>query len=265
MAVARPNHLLVFNESSGTAVTQYGTASAGYSIQNTGTSPTNWEWFSGAGLYLNNGYLQGKTASGSGMPYLSSAATVPSAALANINVMAAFRVTGFSSGVGIICAENGGDGDVKIQANTAVGTGDYDLFCRFTNDGSAEISTTFSDLSFTNDYILSMSLDATTPTAVQARFKLGAGSVVAPATANWNSFGMRATWPYIWRRNDLPTDLAPLGRIYAFAYGRGQTVWSATDLGDINTDPDAAITGWPGAGATTTVKTLYHSRNSTWF
>lgn len=250
MAVAQPNHLLVFNESSGTTVTQYGTLASGYTIQQ-GTSPTNWEWFNGAGPYLSNGYLQGKTTGGSSsMPYLSSAATAPSAALANINVMAAFRVTGYSDGIGIICSQNGtNDGDARISVVT--GTGDFDLVCLFDHDGNAPISTTFTGLSFGVNYIVAMSLDVSTPTAVQARFKLGAGSVVSPATANWNSFGMRATWPYIWRRNDFTTNLAPLGRIYAFAYGRGQTVWSSTDLGDITAAPDSAITGWPGAVDTT--------------
>jgi hypothetical protein len=251
MAVAQPNHLLVFNESSGTSVTQYGTASAGYTIQQ-GTSPTNWEWFNGAGPYLNNGYLQGKTTGGSAnMPYLSSAATAPSAALANTNVMAAFRITGYSDGIGIICSQNGtNDGDARISVVT--GTSDFDLVCLFNHDGDVPITNTFTGLSFGVDYIVSMSLDASVATAVQARFKLGADSVVTPATANWNSFALRATWPYIWRRNDFTTNFAPLGRIYAFAYGRGQAAWSAADLADINSDPAATIGGWPGGGPNTT-------------
>lgn len=250
MAVEQPDHLHVMNETSGTAITQYGTADAGYSVQQ-GTSPTNWEWHQGAGPYTNNGYFESKTRTTANMPYLATSATTPGVGFQNLGLMIAFYITDYNAATGgILVAPNGASviGDVLVTVGAPGGSGDFDLICQFSHSGSGSISNTFSALAYSTNYILSMSLDVSTVSAVQARFKLGAGSVQTPATQDWTSYGLLDSWPRILRRQDFTDELGIIGRINAFAYTRGGTLWSATDLGDINSNPATAITGWPSGG-----------------
>jgi hypothetical protein len=258
MTVANPDFLLVFNEASGTSVTNHGSQAGAYTI-NQGSSPTNWEWHPNTGPFT--GFFESKSASGANMPYLSTAVAAPTQGLDTLNCAIGFQLHALGgAGATRLTSSSAttGDGDVIIMAVPPSGGGNFDLEVSFKTLGSQALSQTFTALSFNTNYQLAVSIDVSTPTAVQARFKLGAASVVAPATVNWSSEELDDEWPYLCRRQDFNNYFGLDGYLYYWAYERGGTAWSATDLADINTDPSAAINGWPGGGgpATTYVPPL---------
>lgn len=251
MTVANPDFLHVFNETSGRAITNYGSKAGAFAIATQAVESTNFSWHQGLGPYTSSGYLQLLSASGSQMPYLSTSFTAPSQALVNLNVAVGFRVTAYNNGNLrlVMPGSNTSDGNVLFEAQTPAGAGDYDFIMRFRNTGGGEIAGgTVSALAFGTDYIVAASVDVGTVTAVQGRFKFGANSVVSPATANWTSFACEAAWPFVLRRSDFTNYYGMQGRLNFFAYQRNATAWVSQDLIDIVANPATAITGWPSGG-----------------
>lgn len=246
MSVAQPNILLAFTDASGSSITNDGSLGTAWSVGH-GAETTDWIRHSTSGLY--NGYLESLTQNGSGQTWIQPAGTAPSGALEAINFLMAFRITSFSSLAYLLSPNGSSNGDAQAWASAPAGSGDFDLNARFLNNGGAAINmTAVLALTFGTDYVLSGSLDPSTATATQARFKLGAASVDAPATANWNTFGLNASWPWGMRQNGFDNYFGWKGRNHAFVYQRGGTFWSSSDLGSINSNPTTFITGWPGGG-----------------
>lgn len=250
MAVAQPDFLLVFNESSGASVNNYGTAGGTYAVDAQAAETTDYTRTSSGGSYGSlNGYLTSLTDSGADQVWLSTSATAPGAALETINFMIAFRLTGYTQNNSRLIGPNldATDGGVSIFIVNPSGGGDYDLDAQF-KAGNTVSMTTITGLTFGTDYILSGSIDVSTPTACQARFKLGANAVNSPATVSMNTFTFENAWPYLLRRSDFTNYFGIRGRLNAFAWQRGGTAWSSTDLGDVNSNPSGNIAGWPSGG-----------------
>jgi hypothetical protein len=257
MTVSNPDFLMTFNESSGRPVTNYGSKSGGYSIGTQAAEGTDFSWHQGQGPYTASGYLESliNASPNAAMVFLSTTAGGYSNSLENINVALGFRTLAFSNNQVRLVMPNGSvnttDGNVLIELSSPAGSGDFDLLCRFRNDGGGELAfTTVSALSFGVDYTLAASIDVSTPTACVGRFKFGSNSVETPATVNFNTMHFESgIGPYILRRSDFPNYYGHKGRLNMFAYQRGAAAWSSQDLIDIVSNPATAITGWPAGGA----------------
>lgn len=246
MAVAQPNHLLVFGESSGTSITNYGTISTVYTIGG-GTSPTDYAWNTNADPALS--YLETKQEDTANNPGMSTAATAPSGVLNTINLAIKFQPT-TTAGAGTHFLLYSDKGAFVYIQNTA---GTYSLFLEFrdvfTQGATYTVAT---GLSYGVDHILVASIDVTTNTASQPRYKLDGNAVVTPTAFNLdNSFGTE--WPVI-SRGFINTGEGVKSRYYWMAYQRGGTAWTSSDLDSIYASP-SFITGWPGGGATGVSKT----------
>jgi hypothetical protein len=245
MTVANPTHLLVFAESSGSTVTNYGSHANDWAIQ-AGTENTHYQWFPGA----SPAYLDVSQKTGSSLPRIETTGTAPSASLTNINVAIGFRVDSFDTTGGInaswLVVEDAG---ARIIVRSPAGSGDFDLEIRFRDTGDFGDVNTISALTFGTDYRVAASIDVSDPNNCQVRYKIGGSSTVTPATEGHNGL----TWSNAFVELNHATGFDIYGgldgRLHYFAYERGGTVWSSSDLGDINSNPAGTITGWPGGGS----------------
>lgn len=258
--VAQTNHLLIFNESSGTAVTQYGTAASGYAIQQ-GTSPTNYEWHADAGSY--DGYLDSKTKSGGSTPYMTTAATAPSATLETINCCVAVEVDGYDTAVtpdsSYLAATNSGIA-LWIRVEQPSGSGNFDITLKYQDSGSGGAAHTIKTAcTFGTLYIISTSIDVSTPSSCTLRWKVNSDAD-GSTTESHSGYNWGTSWP---RLNVAPgfTNYGGLdGRYHFFAYQRGGTAWSAADLANINSNPSSELTGWPGGASVAPLAAAYYRR-----
>ncbi len=253
MSVAQPRFLLIFNETSGSSITNYGSEGGNYAIQQ-GTSPTNYEWAQQAAT-PTGGRLDLKTKTGANMPYMTTAAASQADTLVGMNFACGFSFDSLGSAPGsyLISEPSGVGTEVRIVTPSA--GGDFDLACKFHHSGAAGVTHTFTALSFATFYQVAMAFDPTTVAATVARFKLGAAATVTPSSVDASTFALPTGNPSINREFSFTTYGGCDGQIYYWAYGRG-TSWSSTDLGDINTDPSAAITGWPGGGGGSSIAAI---------
>lgn len=251
--VAQPDWLLVFNETSGTNVTNYGATTGSYTLQDDPTAPamaptTDYVWHSNTGPF--KGYLESKTKNSFAMPWLATTATAPSATLETINVAIAFLIRSVdNNSCRLVSASNNpSDGGVFIQTNSPAGSGDFDLEVKFSHDGSQSILKTFSALSFNAVHQVAACIDVSGGlSAITGRYKLNAGTVQTNSTT-WTSNSFEAAWPRLLRRSDFTKYYGLDGNIYYFACDRGGTAWSSGDLDAINASPAGALTGWPSSG-----------------
>jgi hypothetical protein len=245
MPVAQPTHLLIFNEASGTTVTNAGTHGTNYVIQQ-GTSPTHYEWVQQAQT-PTGGYLDSKVNSGSNMPYMTVGGAAQSSTIATINCALGFWLDAIASPRTDLVTD--GSHGLRVRAAPPAGSGNFDLQVRVATTSDFLVTQTYSALSFGTFYQLALSVDVTTIAAAQMRIKLGAGSVQTPATGNFSGGQSYTTpQPLLGAENGFTDATGVDGRYYYFAYQRGGTAWASADLDDINADPSASITGWPGGG-----------------
>lgn len=244
MAVSQPTHLLVFNETSGTNVTNYGTNGTVYTIQ-AGSSPTNYEW-SQQSLSPTAGLLDVKTKSGTNMPYLSTAASAFANTLTTVNFAVGFKLDSIPAYRAYFHDHPTANG-TRVYAREPTGGGDFDLYAFTGTTAGGGQSYSWTALSFGTLYQLALSFDCSTPSATQIRFKLNSDATIEPATVNTTGQELTTTHGYILRDEGF-TDVGSMdGKIYYWVYQRGGTAWTSTDLGDINSDPAANIGGWPSS------------------
>lgn len=255
MAVAQPTHLLIFNETSGANITNYGTVSTVYAIQQ-GSATTHYEWVQQAQT-PTGGYIDLKQKGGANMPWMATAATAFANTLTTLNFAIGFTVDSLEGIVGnnFVSHPDANEGDVFVNVVGPSAGGDFDITMALnSNNGSSSGPThTFTGLTFGTFYRIAASLDVSSPATATGRFKLGSNATVTPATTNMTSQNMGTSHPWFNRARDFTNYGGHDGRFYYIAYQRGGTPWSSTDLGDINTDPSAAITGWPGAASNFTL------------
>jgi hypothetical protein len=250
VAITQPNFLHVFDEASGSTVQNFGSTSGSYTAQH-GVETTNWARHSTGGPY-GHGYFESKTDAGSGMTYLSTAATTPGPGLHQMNFCVGFRVTSFSNGACYLLAPTNDttDGGCRIALSNLSG-GTFSLDAYF-NAGNSASMTQVTGLATGVDHIIACSVDVTTATAVQARFKVNALAATAPATVNMNTFSFEDAHPQIMRRADFNNYYGLVGRVNIFVGQRGTvgsvTPWDATDLGTITGNPASAFATWLGGG-----------------
>lgn len=259
MSISQPNFLMVFNETSGKNVTNYGTNVGLFAIAAQATENTDFAWHPGAGIYANDGYLEPLTAVGAHEPYLSTAATGPGSTITVMNFAVGFRIhsgTAISGTFTFFCTPGSSTsvGDVQLSAISPAGSGNFDLHCQVNNTGGANpiIFTDVTALLFDTDYIVSVSIDPTTVSATVGLLKFGSNTTQTPTSVNWTSFALDSAWPLIMRRSDFTNYFAMNGRLYFWAYQRGSTAWNSTDLAAINSNPATAIPGWPSGGGGST-------------
>lgn len=251
-----PDFLHVFAEASGTAVAQYGTVSGSYAIN---ASSTGYSRVASGGIWSGAGYVAGSGVNTTVLA-LATAAATPGGGIQTINVAAAFRLVSLNDSQAYIVAPglSTADGDVRIAA--AAAGGGFDLTVLFNHTGgTGTAGITFAGLAFNTDYQLAASLNVSTLTAVVARAKLGSGAVQTSASANYTSFDMSDAWPRLLHRYDFQPPSGAFGfdgRLHYFAYERGGTALSDTDLTDLNSNPTAFITGWPGGGGGSAVAAI---------
>jgi hypothetical protein len=252
MAVAQPDFLHIFNNASGTTPTQYGSQASGYVIQ-AGTSPTNYEWNPQAQT-PTGGFLDVKTKQGGSIPYMTTAAAAPGAALETVNMAIAFKVDSVDAAVGgsfLVGGAGGGQALTRFRATPPAGGGDFDLDLQMETSGSFGYSplVVASALTFGSFYQFACSIQIVTGD-MQLRYKLGSNATVTPAAQSGGADSYTNNWPAlnVALQSGFSTYGGLDGQYYYFAYQRGGTHWSSADLGDINSDPSAAFTGfWPGA------------------
>jgi hypothetical protein len=258
MAVAQPDFLLVFNESSGTAVTNYGTQASGYTIQGSGSSPTDYEWNQQA-LSPTAGYLDLKTVGGgsANLPYLTTAATAPSTGQQPLCLAIGFKIDGWDTVLTRSYLVSSGPAQVTagfcLTVQPPAGSGDFDLHLEFRTGGGFGWGVgnrrVMSALTFGTLYQLA-ACGEFSGADMTLRYKLNSNAVITPAAQSNGSDGLSAVWPYL---NNAQyegfNDYGGInGQLYYFALDRNGAVWSDTDLGDINSNPATAITGWPTSG-----------------
>lgn len=259
MPVAQPTHLLVFNESSGTSVTNYGTQGTAFVIQQ-GTSPTDYTWTPNATTPLL-GIFTGKTKTTANLPYMTNVGTTPGAAMETINLGAAFTIRGFDTATNIsyICCGAGAKKNMTLAVIAPTGGGDFDLKLFVRTDGGFgnDYTTGLTALTFGTTYYFAASLEYQGSNVMQARYKLGSNATQVPATESTGADTFTNANPQINVASvDAFTDHGGIdGDLLYLAYQRGGTFWSSSDLGSINADPAGFITGFPAgsAGPTATV------------
>lgn len=243
MTIINPDFLLIFNETSGTTATNYGSQTGGYTIQQ-GTSPTDYTWNPGAGSY--DGYLDIKTKSTSSMPYLTTAATTPGTTLEAMNFAIGFELDSFSSS-GYLLGTGSSSYNFRARAVAPTVGGDFNLEVNLSTTNGFKTHT-FTALTFGTFYALSASYDPSTIAATQVMSKLGAAATIVESTYNDTASTLLNEWPRLGMHEfDFTAGLD--GRLHYFAWQRGGAAWSSTDLTNINSNPKSYLTGWPGGGA----------------
>lgn len=251
MAIGQPDFLLIFNESSGTAVTNYGSQATSYAIMQ-GSSPTNYTWNQGSGSY--DGYLDLKTRRGANMPYLQTAATAPGTTLETVNFAVGFELDGYDDEI-LVSYLSTASGALNIVPKVAVGSGNFDLFVRFNTDSGGGTNQVISDLSYGVFYILSASFNCTSANACVSSYKLNSG-LVSTVTDNLTLQTLPNAWPNICAAAGSAVNGGIDGRLHFWAFQRGGTAWDSTDLATINSNPKSAFgTWWPGGSSAAIPKT----------
>jgi hypothetical protein len=249
--VDQPSFLMAFKQAvgSGPNVVNSGTNPGQYAFASQGAQGTDYT-FSATGGQYGNGYVTvvGGLSGDTHMPYLSTTATAPSATLETINCAIGFRITQFFNGQFMLVKPGTATaaGGASISGGTPAAGGDFDLqVVEFENSGSTILAmpTLPTALTFGVDYVMSMSINVTTPSSSVASFKFGSNSVQT-ATGNFATFTWEGAWPFFLRRSDFTDTFAPSGRINFIAFQRGGNPWSSADLAAINSDP-TQIPGWP--------------------
>src|SRR5581483_2752900 len=267
--VAQPNWLLVFNEPSGssdTSVTNYGTTTGTYTLQDDATAPamaetTDYVWHPNAGNWSGSGYLESKTKNTHAMPWLATTATTPGQSLDNINVAVAFYIRSVDNGAArlVSCSTANEDGGFSIYTTNHSGS-TFDLVVKANHNGGSGLSATITGLSTSTWYQVAASIDVSTPATAVLKVKLGSNAVVTknsttdPTTCNYTSFKFEDGWPLLLRRQDFTYYFGLDGYIGYFAYQRGPSItpWDDTALGNVNSSPNSNITGWPTNGTSIT-------------
>lgn len=257
MSVSQPDILTVFGESSGTTLTEHGTLSGtdwtlGSNPSGTPVEDTHYFWNPNADETLS--YFLKQTSSF--RIFFTTAATTPGTTLETINGAIKFRLLNNAGGSQRLFGDSVGSQFGRAVA--AAVSGDFDVQLFFFGLSATSPAATIrigagqtidKELSFGVDYKISWSLDVSTLTAVVLTATIDAETPVATSPVNWTgSTQMADEWPTIFA--DGPSDAGSFAdyRAHYFAYQRGGTAWSASDLSDINSDPAANITGWPGGG-----------------
>jgi hypothetical protein len=254
VAVGTPDFLHVFNNTSGTTPTHYGTQASGYVIQG-GTDPTNYSW-SQQSLSPTAGYLDVKTKTGGSIPYLTTAATGPGSALETLNMAIGTWVDDYDTAVGgsfIVGGAGGSQTTCRLRAIAPASTtsGKFDLELQTQTAGGFGYApfTVATDLDLATLVKFAMSVEITGGN-MQLRYKVNSNAVQTPAAQSGGADSYGNHWPAlnVALQSGFSTYGGLDGRYYYFAFQRGGTFWSSTDLDDINTDPSAALGGWPSGG-----------------
>lgn len=253
--VPKPDFLLVFNQASGAAITGYGSvASGGYTIQQ-GTSPTDYEW-GAQPLSPTAGRIDLKNIGNgsSNMPYMTTAATSPSAAMEHCKFAVAFEVDGWDTGLGSSHVITGSAGSVNCPVGVRVvppsGGGDFDIALHTLTSGGfgfSNLRTGMTGLTFGTLYKLVGTIGPTGSGTLALKYKLNSNAVQAPTPVSDGADAFHGSWPLL--NGAIPsgfTDFGGLnGRLYYYAHDRGGAAWLDAELRAINEDPSAALTGWP--------------------
>ena len=254
MAVAQPDILLVFNEASGTAVTNYGSLSGGgYAIQGPGSSPTDYAW-SPQALSPTGGLLDVKNPgnNSANMPYLTTAATAPSSAKHDCSVAVGFvldaRDSGLSRSYILTGPAAGQRPPFVLWARAPTGGGDFDLLLDAKTSGGFGFSGEVVATALTHGTLYKFSAAFYYSGGnVSCRYKLGASAVVTLGPTSDGADTTYPAWPVLLGgfMEAFSTYGGIDGQLYYYAFERAGTAWTDTDLGDINSNPAASITGWP--------------------
>mgnify|MGYP001210282683 CR=1 FL=1 len=258
MAVAQPQFLLVFNESTGKTVTNHGSHATPYTIRADAacTQGSDFNWTPDSGPYPGTGKLSTVfPGNGSGTnltTWLSTAHTPPASAYQNINVACGFRVIspGYDAGQGYGYlfgpSLSGLNGDCIGSIIAPTVGGDFNFRFRFRSiSGYMYESPLITGLSFNTDYVMSACLNAGTHRAL---FKWDSTTATDNAYTHGGMEPYNGSWPYINRTADQDNYHSVKADFHFFVYGRNQTAWSTTNLDEINADPATAIGGWPASG-----------------
>lgn len=261
MSVPQPTHLLIFNEASGTSITNYGTQGTAFGI-GAGSSPTDYQWHQDgttANGFLDDdaaSYLDGKTKTGGNQPYINNGGATPSSVLETINAAIGFMVRGsnLTTGrAGLVCG-GGVNYDVSIYVRAPSGGGDFDLQVRVETPSTYGNNYTITGLSYNTEYRLAVSVEILgSEPKIQVRYKLDGNATVTPTAEQSGGTTWSAYNPYLNcdRTSGFTTYGGVDGKYHYFAYQRGGTAWTSTELGNINSDPAGTITGWPAGGGGT--------------
>ena len=256
--------LFIYNESSGTSITNYGDTSTAATIDANGTPQYTWNQDSGS----YDGFLTISDHVGSNMTWIDMDGITMDQE-GDINLAIGFSVSAYdtsSSSQGWLktmwnsANETGG---MSIKVNDPSTTGDYNLELRCQEDDATpdfQINGgVFADLSFSTIYLLSMSIDVSAP-----RFAAKLDSqTVAEDTAGGGSFSSN-----YWRnhaghigRGNFAGNFGVQANLYYFFEERGSSIaWGDSDLANVNSDPAGNLTGWPssGGGALPLLSAYYH-------
>lgn len=254
--VSQPSILLLFNEASGSVVTNYGSQAGGnYTVQQ-GASPTDYAWTPQA-VRPTGGFLDLKNV-GNGsanMPYLTTAATAPSASAGSHSTAVGFRIDGWDTGLtrSYIVGPNGSgiQGPIRLRVLPPSGGGNFDLSIQVLTSGGfgpAGASAGMTGLTFGTFYQVSAAARIVAGT-VELRYLLGAGSVQALTPTSSGADSWSAHWPLLnGAINEGFTNFGAIdGQIFYFAHDRDGLFWSDAEMAAINANPAAALTGWPQA------------------
>ena len=244
--------MLIFNETgSETSVTNHGSLGNPVVEAETGGGTATFSWNQDAAPY--DGYL-GLTVAGGGDADMTivdmSALTMP--ADGDINVAIGFRIddvcttinNGRLKSMAPTWLDRGG-----IYINAARTTSTYTLQCRAAEtDDLPAFQIDFTGLSFSTDYVLSMSIDVSVP---QLKAKLDSGSVQTDTTGG-SSFSAS---PWTTNGGKLATGSTytkyggTSGRYYYYYEERGTDIaWGDSELASVNSDP-TTLDGWPSSGS----------------
>ena len=256
MTIDTPKHLLICNESSGSSITNYGSAGTAYTV-NRGSSGTDYKWHNGAGSY--DGYYEGVTAGGSSTPYGTTTGT-QSTTPATVCFAAGFRLASpLNNSVATIFGFGATDLGNGIRVRCVDdGAGGFDLIPYLSSTTGASVSCTLaaSGLTFNTDYFVSGMVDFGDITNVAMRCKLSGNAVVpGSGTGNWTGELFTVDQPTFAATYDdvANSNIRGLtGFIYYWAYWLGGNAFSDTDMANINTSPKTYIPNWPG-GTTSTI------------
>lgn len=247
----QPQHLIIFDEASGTTCASYGTEAGGYTATAFGGSP-DYSRSATGGPYSGGGYFTANADDGTTMPYLTTAVTTPGTTFNAINFAVGFRISSFSNGQGVLIGQSGGYGGCKVWCSDLSG-GTFTLNAYFNGNviGTASQTVQWTGLATDTDHIISGFADVSTPSAGITRYKCNSQAVSTPTDTDWAAGGdnqWENAWPRLLRRSDTSVYYGIVGRLNLFVYQRGGTVWTTTDLANINADP-TVIEGWPSSGA----------------
>jgi hypothetical protein len=252
--------MLIFNESSGTSITNYGSASNPVvETEAGGTAQYNWQTDQGS----YDGYLQIQEDQGSNQTIVDlSALTLPTEG--DINMAFGVAVHEYDTRVSSIgylhsmspddTSKGGVQMDVDEPTTGGGSPNDFNLILTATDDDNTVATTdvVFQDLTFSTFYQIALHVDSSTGTL---RVKLDSGTPVNgtsagfPSTNAWFGHGGK-----IGRGNSFAHYYGIKADLYYWYEDRGTDIaWSDTDLSNVNSDPQTYLSGWPSGVSITSV------------